>query len=106
MLWRICFKRQSQVSGGRTSGNCVKGISKKRNGGLPSGTEYNLMIVYRLLHDFEGAEDSLSLRCSSAEILHWLQEKCLLGRYELLAQCTTNPRSVTMNSFHLMARRL
>jgi len=84
----------------------VKGISKKRNGGLLSGTEYNLMIVYRLLHDFEGAEDSLSLRCSSAEILHWLQEKCLLGRYELLAQCTTNPRSVTMNSFHLMARRL
>ena len=36
----------------------------------------------------------------------WLQEKCLLGRYELMAQCTTNPRSVTMNSFHLKARRL
>ena len=33
----ICFKRQAQVCGGRSSGNSVVGISKKRDGSLTSG---------------------------------------------------------------------
>jgi hypothetical protein len=36
-LCHICFKRQAQVSGGRTSGNSLKGLSKKRSGRLSSG---------------------------------------------------------------------
>jgi len=33
----ICFKREAQVCGGRSSGNFVVGISKKRAGSLTSG---------------------------------------------------------------------
>ena len=75
----ICFKRQAQVCGGRSSGNSVVGISKKRNGSLTSGnsSRVNKKRNGRLTsgNSFKGISKKRAGRLSSGNSLKGISKK-------------------------------